>query len=579
MGDPRPPNPPILPDLLILNPSSPFIPPSAPCSSPDSLMREANQSPPPVIIVTRGSSFTKKGILGASPPASPSKASTQETNSALPTTKPSAKVGKATSAKSIPKSTASLSVPKDIGGDFNWAKSLKSTCKIKTSSVPVSYSSEGIPRVKIPNEVFERGAELHSDYIVGIFYGNPPSYGKIWGVLNYLWGKDKKVTIHNLTSNAFLFRIPSESLRKRVLQHELWRVGDSPFFVTEWKASYSLNPPSLQKAPIWTTIKNIPFDLITDVGPSLIARPLGEVVDAKPYTSVNSATIKIVVDLTKELLPTMEIERDDGQIVTLEVSYPWLPPLCSICKEIGHKENLCPQIPKSAENKDGASSSGLSAEEKAREGRGKEKAVKKQAVWSEIKMSKKSASKSDRTSKSSVPNPLIDRTSKSAVPEKVVSQERSLLCTESQIKLNTMPMSKASKLPVENSGESNLGSVGMYVNDERSIVLSGEKTISGEKGFKEVSRASPARKVPTPEKLYSGIVSKNAFAALSNDEDGLSDEGCQEIVIHNEALASPPTPFFLGSPRASRKKRKWMSKNSPISGGDLPLISGGCHQN
>ena len=68
------------------------------------------------------------------------------------------------------------------------------------------------------NAVFERGVKAHSDYIVGIFYGNAPSYGKIWGVLNYLWGKDRRVTIHNLSKNAFLFYISSVSLRQRILQ-------------------------------------------------------------------------------------------------------------------------------------------------------------------------------------------------------------------------------------------------------------------------------------------------------------------------------------------------------------------------
>ncbi|CAA7029176.1 unnamed protein product [Microthlaspi erraticum] len=123
-------------------------------------------------------------------------------------------------------------------------------------------------------------------------------------------GKGSKSTIHNLSSNAFLFHIPSGSLRKKVLQHELWRVGDSPFFVTEWKASFSLDPPSLQKAPIRVTIKNIPFDLVTDIGMGFIAKPLGKVVDAKPFTSVNSAEIKVVVNFTKTLPTTMEIERE-----------------------------------------------------------------------------------------------------------------------------------------------------------------------------------------------------------------------------------------------------------------------------
>lgn len=84
------------------------------------------------------------------------------------------------------------------------------------------------------------------------------------------------------------------------------------FFVTEWKASFSLNPPSLQNAPIWATITNIPFDLVTNEGLSFIARPLGIVLDAKSFTNINLTAIKVVLDLTKALSSSMEIKREDG---------------------------------------------------------------------------------------------------------------------------------------------------------------------------------------------------------------------------------------------------------------------------
>ncbi|KAL0692550.1 hypothetical protein Bca4012_059730 [Brassica carinata] len=69
---------------------------------------------------------------------------------------------------------------------FNWASNLSSASKFPPPSASVSMSAEGKPRVKVPNAVFERGAKIHADYIVGIFYGKAPSYGKIWAVLNYL---------------------------------------------------------------------------------------------------------------------------------------------------------------------------------------------------------------------------------------------------------------------------------------------------------------------------------------------------------------------------------------------------------
>nr|VDD32653.1 unnamed protein product [Brassica oleracea] len=217
---------------------------------------------------------------------------------------------------------------------FSWAERSKKAGKFPKSSLPV-------PRIKVPNVVFERGANLHSDYIVGIFNGNAPSYGKIWGVLNFLWGKDRRVTIHNLTANAYLFHIPSPSLRQKVLQHELWRVGDSPFFVTEWKASFALDPPSLQKAPVWVKLANVPFDLLTDEGFAIISAPLGVIVDAKPFTSVSEAEIKLVVDLLQPLMKTVEVE----------LTYPWLPPLCPVCNELGHKSQLCPVAKKASVDK------------------------------------------------------------------------------------------------------------------------------------------------------------------------------------------------------------------------------------
>ena len=157
---------------------------------------------------------------------------------------------------------------------------------------------------------------------------------KYGGALNYLWGKDRRVTVHHLAKNAYIFHIPSPSLHRRILQHELWRVGDSPFFVTEWKSEFSLNPPSLDRAPVWAKINGIPFDLITDEGLSVIFSSLGRVVDAKPFTSISSAEVKVIVDLTKPLPPELELECDDGRILMLSVTYPWLSPLCRICNAI-----------------------------------------------------------------------------------------------------------------------------------------------------------------------------------------------------------------------------------------------------
>lgn len=86
----------------------------------------------------------------------------------------------------------------------------------------------------------------------------------------------------------------------------------------------------------------MPFDLITDKGLAIISRPLEVIVEAKPFSRISSVDIKVIVDLTKKLSASVEIEREDGSVETLSVLYPWLPPLCSSCGEIGHKVSFCP---------------------------------------------------------------------------------------------------------------------------------------------------------------------------------------------------------------------------------------------
>lgn len=62
----------------------------------------------------------------------------------------------------------------------NWAQKLESSTdkSLKRVSSP-SFSPEGIPRVKIPDSVFQKGAQLHQDFVLGIFMGKTPSGAEV----------------------------------------------------------------------------------------------------------------------------------------------------------------------------------------------------------------------------------------------------------------------------------------------------------------------------------------------------------------------------------------------------------------
>ncbi|WZY93260.1 hypothetical protein YC2023_065589 [Brassica napus] len=436
---------------------------------------------------------------------------------------------------------------------------------------------------RVPNAVFERGANLHSDYIVGIFYGNAPSYGKIWGVLNFLWGKDRRVTIHKLTANAYLFHIPSTSLRQKVLQHELWRVGDSPFFVTEWKASFALDPPSLQKAPVWVKLANVPFDLLTDEGLAIISEPLGVIVDAKPFTSVSEAEIKVVVDLLQPLMKTVEVEREDGGIQVITVTYPWLPPLCPVCNELGHKSQLCPVAKKASVEKGKAPMDSEKSFSKPKKQAGASYIPKKKAGTLIIS--------DGEVALESVLNVPVD---------------------ESQARNSDLPSSSHSYVEV---CKSNIGTINSptcqvpTVNHLLEAKLGSDKALvpaqiskSTEIGnqaiqkksaeyipFTTVSKAARQRDIIPIEKSRVLVTSANPFAALASDvvsnpdqsssDDASEDQEC--LVVTNFIrsndfnLASPSSSS--GSKQQKNKKRK-LAKRSPGSGGH-PHSHGGTHQN
>lgn len=214
----------------------------------------------------------------------------------------------------------------------------------------VTYSESGIPRVEIPDEVFRKGAELHKDFIVCRFFGRIPPYHLTQSVLNYMWGKGKHVEIHlSPAANSVLVRLPNEFIREKVIAKRIWYVGTTMFHVAQWSAEMDESTPSLQRIPLWAHLKNVPFDLIHQDGLSHIAGSIGEPKETDDWTinltSISVAHVKVEVDASKPLPPVLEIIRSNGSVFSVNVEYPWVPPVCSHCKEVGHILRNCLHVP------------------------------------------------------------------------------------------------------------------------------------------------------------------------------------------------------------------------------------------
>ncbi|KFK22078.1 hypothetical protein AALP_AAs71109U000200 [Arabis alpina] len=62
----------------------------------------------------------------------------------------------------------------------------------------------------------------------------------------------------------------------------------------------------------------------------------------KRMVNLEVAHIKVKVNCTKPLPSSAELVRDNGEVITVSIEYPWTPPLCPYCKELGHLESHCP---------------------------------------------------------------------------------------------------------------------------------------------------------------------------------------------------------------------------------------------
>lgn len=159
-----------------------------------------------------------------------------------------------------------------------------------------------------------------------------------------------QLEIHMLpTTNSVLVRIPSEFIREKVLLKRFWYVETSMFHVSQWSEAAASTTPSLQRIQLWAHLKGVPFDLIYDEGLSHIAGQIGEPKETDDWTlnlsSVSVAHVKVEVYTSIPLPTIVEVGRSDGSFVNVEVKYPWVPPICAHCKELGHISRNCPLLP------------------------------------------------------------------------------------------------------------------------------------------------------------------------------------------------------------------------------------------
>ena len=191
---------------------------------------------------------------------------------------------------------------------------------------------------------------MHKDFIVCYFNGRSPPFHQIQSVLNHMWGKGKRLEIHkNPLNHSAIVRITSDYQRQKILEKYIWYIGDSMFHTAQWAASHSSTTPILSSIKIWAHLTGVPLDLRHQQGLSLVAGLVGDPRETNDFTlnlvSLTLSHVKVEVDLTKQLPKVVEFSRQSGEVVEVQVDYPWLPATCSHCQELGHVVRNCLKVP------------------------------------------------------------------------------------------------------------------------------------------------------------------------------------------------------------------------------------------
>ncbi|XP_020890722.1 uncharacterized protein LOC110230865 [Arabidopsis lyrata subsp. lyrata] len=152
-----------------------------------------------------------------------------------------------------------------------------------------------------------------------------------------------------MEGNAFLFRVPNSATRNRILAQGLWQIEGQTMFVAKWKPGPTPKKPELSSAPVWLELRNVPYQFFNHDGFEFIAGLVGEPKGLHPstanMTNLEVAKVFTLIDPRKPLPEAVNVQFASGEICRILVSSPWMPPVCSFCKEVGHNLKHCKLAP------------------------------------------------------------------------------------------------------------------------------------------------------------------------------------------------------------------------------------------
>lgn len=207
---------------------------------------------------------------------------------------------------------------------------------------------DGVAAVDILAELLEDSEPLWKCCLVGYFMNEAPHIGTIHATVNRIWGqpgRKSRIDVQFIGKTTVLFRIEDAGTRSRVLSMKFWHISEVPLMVGVWTPETASSPPDLSAMPLWVDLANVPGYLYSKKGLSFLSRTAGKFIKIHPHTErcirLDVARVLVELDLTKPLPSKISFKDQKGIDTLVSITYPWLPPRCSVCAKWGHNEQNC----------------------------------------------------------------------------------------------------------------------------------------------------------------------------------------------------------------------------------------------
>ncbi|KAJ0512242.1 hypothetical protein HanHA300_Chr10g0343991 [Helianthus annuus] len=226
---------------------------------------------------------------------------------------------------------------------------------LKLEYIPPVITAEGKCRVFITKEDLSLSAKEFPLYLYGQFLGTSMDFTKVNLSLKRLWKAYDISEISKSSSGYYFFKFTSEAGLTAVLENGPWLVNNVPIILNKWEPGLCLQRVEPKSIPIWVTVHDVPMELWTKRGMSIVFSGVGKplLMDKVTQARVVNKTGKLgyarmLVDAQAEFkLPNqVEVEFPSGpngesRIGVLEVTYQWKPQVCGHCVVFGHSTKLC----------------------------------------------------------------------------------------------------------------------------------------------------------------------------------------------------------------------------------------------